>query len=240
MLKKINSVKEYNKLLDKFTKIEKLINFKNENNYKDFNESLLLDYRQKNILLDLLRLHTFEQTKLNYVNKKSKINFEENIKNFFSKDDLEDEKIKRLIPKNNISILTKLLYTASVNGDSKDTFHKYCDFSGPTITIIKSEQGKIFGGYKVSDFNKNYFYKIQKCFIFFLDIGVKIDVKEEFDSFDEHYKNNGPTFGRDLIISDSCLSNNNSFIKYSEYNDNKEKFKVIDYEVFSVYFSSFN
>lgn len=155
MLKKINSVKEYNKLLDKFTKIEKLINFKNENNYKDFNESLLLDCRQKNILVDLLRLQIFGQNIYNYVINKSQgeNSFKENIKNFFSKDNLEDVYIKSLIPKNNISILTKLLYRASVNGDSTDTFHKYCDSTGPTITIIKSEQGKTFGGYKNSHFH---------------------------------------------------------------------------------------
>ena len=56
----MNSFKEYNKILDKFTKIEKLINFNNENNYKDFNESLLLDYRQKKILIDILKQHRFE------------------------------------------------------------------------------------------------------------------------------------------------------------------------------------
>ena len=57
----MNSFKEYNKILDKFTKIEKLINFNNENNYKDFNESLLLDYRQKKILIDILKQHIYKE-----------------------------------------------------------------------------------------------------------------------------------------------------------------------------------
>ena len=41
----------------------------------------------------------------------------------------------------------KLLYRASQNDYSANRFHKLCDNKGPTITIIKSNWGNIFGGY---------------------------------------------------------------------------------------------
>ena len=42
---------------------------------------------------------------------------------------------------------SKLLYRKSKDGDSYDTFHKLCDNQGPTITLIKSTEGFIIGGY---------------------------------------------------------------------------------------------
>ncbi len=41
----------------------------------------------------------------------------------------------------------KLLYRASEHGYSGESFHKYCDDKGPTLVVIKSSEGWIFGGY---------------------------------------------------------------------------------------------
>ena len=41
----------------------------------------------------------------------------------------------------------KLLYRASERGYSAESFHKCCDNKGPTLIIIKSIEGWIFGGY---------------------------------------------------------------------------------------------
>ena len=41
----------------------------------------------------------------------------------------------------------KLLYRASEHGYTAESFHEYCDAKGPTLVIIKSEGGWIFGGY---------------------------------------------------------------------------------------------
>ena len=45
--------------------------------------------------------------------------------------------------------LAKLLYRASELEYSAAQFHKLCDDQGPTITIIKSNFGNIFGGYTI-------------------------------------------------------------------------------------------
>ena len=41
----------------------------------------------------------------------------------------------------------KLLYRASEHGYTASSFHEYCDDKGPTLIVIKSSGGWIFGGY---------------------------------------------------------------------------------------------
>ncbi len=41
----------------------------------------------------------------------------------------------------------KLIYRASEHGYTAESFHKYCDDKGPTLIVIKSSEGWIFGGY---------------------------------------------------------------------------------------------
>ena len=41
----------------------------------------------------------------------------------------------------------KMIYRASEHGYTAESFHKYCDDQGPTLIVIKSSRGWIFGGY---------------------------------------------------------------------------------------------
>ena len=41
----------------------------------------------------------------------------------------------------------KLLYRASEHGYTAESFHECCDDKGPTLIVIKSDGGWIFGGY---------------------------------------------------------------------------------------------
>ena len=41
----------------------------------------------------------------------------------------------------------KLLYRASEHDYTAESFHEYCDDKGPTLVMIKSTEGWIFGGY---------------------------------------------------------------------------------------------
>jgi hypothetical protein len=47
----------------------------------------------------------------------------------------------------------KLLYRASVDGFSRKIFHKKCDNKPPTLVIIKSINGNIFGGFTTALWN---------------------------------------------------------------------------------------
>ena len=46
-----------------------------------------------------------------------------------------------------------LIYRGSEDGFTAAVFHSKCDQKGPTLIIIKSEFGKIFGGFTDIDWN---------------------------------------------------------------------------------------
>ena len=48
----------------------------------------------------------------------------------------------------------KLLYRASEHGYSAESFHEYCDDKGPTLIVIKSSGGWIFGGYTTQSWSE--------------------------------------------------------------------------------------
>ena len=52
----------------------------------------------------------------------------------------------------------KLLYRASEHEYTAESFHKYCDNKGPTLIVIKSSEGWIFGGYTTQSW-------IEKCIL---------------------------------------------------------------------------
>ncbi|KAF2075719.1 hypothetical protein CYY_002962 [Polysphondylium violaceum] len=61
----------------------------------------------------------------------------------------------------------ELLYRASQNENSIQGFHEKCDRQGPTITLIKTTEGDVFGGYNSKSWGYN-FYGDKRCFIFTL------------------------------------------------------------------------
>ncbi|KAF2075720.1 hypothetical protein CYY_002963 [Polysphondylium violaceum] len=61
----------------------------------------------------------------------------------------------------------ELLYRASQNENSIQAFHDKCDRQGPTITLIKTTEGDVFGGYNSKSWGYN-FYGDKRCFIFTL------------------------------------------------------------------------
>ena len=55
----------------------------------------------------------------------------------------------------------KLLYRASEHGYTASSFHQYCDDQGPTLIVIKSSGGWIFGGYTTKSWK--YHHNILGC-----------------------------------------------------------------------------
>ena len=52
----------------------------------------------------------------------------------------------------------KLLYRASEHGYTASSFHSFCNDQGPTLIVIKSSEGWIFGGYTTQSWSGDGIY----------------------------------------------------------------------------------
>ena len=220
-----NYFEKFDKYLDK-----KLMIFKNSINQlydKDESESEKDDEKGKK------------------VRDKSKILFEKStiIENNYERRLLESF-IKEM-DKTKTEINPILLFKSSVDGDSSKKFHEKCDFFGATITLVRSETGRRFGGYtSISwDKGKSNYDTSGINFLFSLDTR-KFYKNTSGSNHTYHHESYGPTFGggHDLYICNGCMSNQSSCTSKSNYemtsahelNGGTKNFKVLDYEVYKI------
>jgi len=139
------------------------------------------------------------------------------------------------------------LYAASKDGDSASAFHSACDNEGPTVVIVQTTSGAVFGGYTdVSWTSSSTYVSSTTSFLFQLRPYMKqYALKKGKEGYAVYHNSGyGPTFGNshDLNIRSYCLGNTNSytnggsaytFSKYPSYelNDGEKNFKVKDYVV---------
>jgi len=139
------------------------------------------------------------------------------------------------------------LYVASKDGQSSSNFHSKCDGKGPTVVIVLTTTGNIFGGYTaISWASSGGYYKDVSSFLFRLRPGMRhYDVKAGKETYAIYrHSSYGPTFGggHDLQIASNALSSTSSytygghsyqFPGYPNYqlNDGVKNFKVMDYVV---------
>ena len=109
----------------------------------------------------------------------------------------------------------KLIYRASRDGFSARAFHDKCDNRSRTITIIKSKNGNVFGGYTSKAWDKSDSWKHDTAaYIFSL---VNADKRPLMcvcrKSFNAIYcsSENGPSFGGDIMIANDSNQNKNSY-----------------------------
>lgn len=143
-------------------------------------------------------------------------------------------------------VMAYLKYRAKYDGDNAYNFHRLCDGIAPTLTVIKTTNGKMFGGYTeakwVSTFN---YIEDDKAFLF---KRVKNTFKA-FDIVDMRYalrckKDLGPSFGeKDICINDKFLSNEGttevaSYSMDESYElideDDNDTFSIKDIEVYYI------
>ena len=143
------------------------------------------------------------------------------------------------------------LFVASKDGDAASKFHSACDKKGPTIVIVETTTGNVFGGYTDLSWgtSSGAYVKSSNTFLFRLRPSTKrYDIKAGKEG-NAMYTNSGygPTFGggHDLYIVSSALSSTSSytngghsyvFPSYPNYqlNDGAKNFKVKDYVVVQV------
>ncbi|KAF2074346.1 hypothetical protein CYY_004367 [Polysphondylium violaceum] len=144
-----------------------------------------------------------------------------------------------------------LLYRATRDGFDSSSFHSTCDNRGPTITLIQSDDGNVFGGYNSQSWNSNdEFYGDNKCFIFTIknknNIGPTKYISNKNGDFVYGGVNDGPIFGfHDIRImknSNKCQTNYQSFPNtYQDTSGFKGRtfastftFKVEEIEIFKI------
>ena len=110
-----------------------------------------------------------------------------------------------------------LLFRASDHEYGASKFHDYCDNKGPTISIIQSNWGNIFGGYTSKSWkSERRPYKDENAFLFLIKsddkaldnkcpLLLELDKDDVGRAIEAHYKY-GPIFGagHDIIIYDKC------------------------------------
>uniref|UniRef100_A0A7S4S2E5 TLDc domain-containing protein n=1 Tax=Ditylum brightwellii TaxID=49249 RepID=A0A7S4S2E5_9STRA len=111
---------------------------------------------------------------------------------------------------------TKLLYRASRDGWGAPNFHAKCDNHGPTLTVIHSTEGYIFGGYCDTPWSGMGNWKSSpKAFIFTLKCfsglpPTKMQLKQDrVDYAVRHNQRYGPIFGagHDIHVYDNLHGN---------------------------------
>ena len=111
--------------------------------------------------------------------------------------------------------LTKL-YSASINGFGASNFHSKCDNILGTLTIIKTLNNNVFGGFTNANWVNSGWQTDANSFIFSLinqyNYPIKLNITNPLKAV-YAINGNGPTFGngQDFYIADQSNSNTNSF-----------------------------
>ena len=140
------------------------------------------------------------------------------------------------------------IFQSSSNGDSAQTFHKFCDGEPNVIVVIETNKGNRFGGFTTIGFNSdNEVKKDYYAFLFSFDL-MKIYKSKSGKKNIFCKENFGPCFGdkdnKDLMISDNFTSNesfvgkcNGCFLNMNqdyEINNGNSNFIVNKLEIFKL------
>lgn len=111
------------------------------------------------------------------------------------------------ILKNANAKVGKTLYVATRDGVGHDEFHKRCDNQGPTILIVQSTNGAVFGAYTDVTWGGNkYWTYSKKTFLFRLrPVMAKYNVKSGQEKYAVYLATTYcPTFGRGFDLHITC------------------------------------
>ena len=156
----------------------------------------------------------------------------------------ELELLTRKISKNNRKIILNLLYKATIDSDKAEIFHQKCDPANSSLVLIKSGNGKRFGGYTSCNWKGNSIEKRdENAFVFSLD---KMKIYENIPGEDAIgcYPKYGPIFlGCQIRIYDEFFTNGGTtFEKGLNYKTEEDfelsgglrQYEVKEIEVYSV------
>ncbi len=143
----------------------------------------------------------------------------------------------------NKSFKFKLLYKGTTDGDTIEKFHSKCDNQYPTISIIESIDGQIFGGYTTKSWDKNNKKDIPDpdSFLFNLNNKKKYPVSNNKGIMGDYICDFGGSNFHELWVKNEYLSNSSycdngqgyNFKNY-ELTGGKQKFTIKELEIYKV------
>ena len=161
---------------------------------------------------------------MNKINNKS-FSVDSNIISGYSEFDFIIHHLKKRFNKEIIDAIR--IYQATENGATASDFHRECDQNTNVLVLIKTNDGKKFGGYTsvgFSNFNRS--YHDGTAFLFSIDkreIYPSIPGKNAVDS----YYNLGPCFsGESIKIFDNFLKNGGVTVKNSANFETNEDYQI--------------
>ena len=154
--------------------------------------------------------------------------------------------LMRKICKDRKKVTLQLLYKATVDSDKAQAFHKKCDKANNSLILIKSGNGKRFGGFTSCSWEGNSIdKKDENAFVFSLDKMEIYDIIPGEDAIG-CYPKFGPTFlGCQIRIYDEAFKNGGTTyekgLNYKTTEDFEltgglQQFEVIEIEAYSVEF----
>lgn len=149
-------------------------------------------------------------------NKEVTINFpNSNIPKPLTSDLITSEIVQNLFGSDKNLIL---LYKASNDGFSAQTFHQKCNNQGPTLSVIRSTNGRIAGGYTPTSWaSRNNYINVPQGQAFLFTISGNSAMKYYNNRYPQYSmydgSNYGPTFGggHDLYVSNNSNNNNQNY-----------------------------
>ena len=126
-----------------------------------------------------------------------------------------------------------------INGGGAQRFHAKCDNMGPTLVLIKANQGHIFGGYNPTSWMSDFVYsECEDAFLFSVTDGkgrkpIKCPVKphKKDKAIKQNEKEYSPAFG-EANISDLFIAYKNPSNSYSMLGNVYKVPDKVDGEIF--------
>jgi hypothetical protein len=256
--KNICKISIYNQINDEEFSFE--INIKENDKKNESFMSLMKDMRNKIELLEKENINLKEKNNIleNKIielekriivleNKNNNITIQKKNKYFQSNiiNENNEKIILNWIPNKENLITTELIFDTSRDGDSIDAFKMKCEGKCPTLVIVKTTTGIIFGGYATSPWKEDGYIEDYNSFVFSLEPERKYNLKTaQYALYGYRYNDIMFQFGCCYFrIGPNCTKNNNNFAQDSDYEEGLKNiikgnghFQVSRLEIFKLNF----
>ena len=206
-------------------------------------EAIISEQNTKIILLEE-RIKKLEDIINKYEEKESEKEKEEQLISFSGTEILNNESKKMLLswlPRKPIKIT--LLLNSNIDGDSTSTFMDKCSGKCPTLSVIKTTKGNIFGGYTTQLWKQG---KVQdrNAFVFSIDKKKKYNIKnpEYAIGFENNYFWMFGYSYNTIVCRNNCTKTNDNYVSNKSYdipeqyelNEGERNFIVKSFEIYYI------